>query len=551
VRVAQVETARAAPEVVTVTHRSVWLAACAGLVGFIGLIALFYFEGVHAYPGNADRATIVLQGQAMAQGHLLLHGWTLPVDSFWTLDSVLFALLTPLFGATATNMYVGPAVFVALLVLVGVITVNEGSGPGSRASTLAGAGVVVVLLALPAHFLAYFLFGQGVHIGTTLFAVLAFVCLKRSRFGLSWVVAVVLLAIGFLGDPLMIAYGIVPLLLAGAVAMARTRSWRGGLPQISAAAAGIVAGEVTRRIVVAAGGYVSGATIPIASAHQMVRNVGSVFLYAAELTGVTSRHRGTGGVPQPLAALHALGALLIAACVLATLARLVAGAIRGPDRSDRPRSGEPDAWWRLDDMLVIGTLGPAATYVGLALDSSVQTARYLVPSVILASLLSGRVVARLWPRLHATAARRPVAIVAVVIALCFCAGAGLMVDQTQPAQPSRALSAWLESHDLHNGIGDYWAASLTTVESGGQVVVRPVQFDQSSNTMVAYPTNSAAGWYAEQRFDFLVYDLTYWGGVDLGSATSAFGQPEHTYTVAGYVVLVWRKPFMVSTSSSG
>jgi hypothetical protein len=538
---------------VTVSHRRAWLAAGAGagVAGLVVLVVLFYFEGTHAYAGNADRATIVLQGQAMAQGHVLLHGWTLPADSFLTLDSLLFALLTPIFGATRTVMYLGPAVFVALLVVVGVITVNEDAGPKSLGSTVAGAGVIVALLALPAHFLAYFLFGQGVHVGTTLFAVLAFVCLRHHRFGVWWALAVVLLAAGFVGDPLIVAYAMVPLLLAGGVAMARTRSWREGMPQIASAAAGIALGEAARRIAAAAGGYVNGASIPIASVHQMARNVGSVFLYAAELTGVTSRHRGTGGVPQPLSTLHVVGAVFVAACLVATLARLTMGAIRGSDRADDGRRGERDTWWRLDDMLAIATLGPAATYVGLALDSSVQTARYLVPSVIFASLLSGRVAARLWPRLRASAARRPASASAVAIGLCLCASAGLMIAQPEPAQPARALAAWLESHDLHTGVGDYWAASLTTVESGGQTVVRPVQFDQASNSMVAYPTNSAGGWYSHKRFDFLVYDLTYWGGVDLGSATAVFGPPRHSYTVAGYVVLVWRRPFTIPVPSSG
>ena len=39
--------------------------------------------------------------------------------------------------------------------------------------------------------------------------------------------------------------------------------------------------------------------------------------------------------------------------------------------------------------------------------------------------------------------------------------------------PVATLASFLEAHHLHEGIGDYWSAAITTVESGGKVVVRP------------------------------------------------------------------------------
>ena len=48
------------------------------------------------------------------------------------------------------------------------------------------------------------------------------------------------------------------------------------------------------------------------------------------------------------------------------------------------------------------------------------------------------------------------------------------LDLPVPISKAAVLAAWLESHDLHNGIGSYWAASIVTVESGGRVEVRPV-----------------------------------------------------------------------------
>ena len=187
----------------------------ATLAGFAGLLVLLYARSVHDQAGTSDRATVILEGQAMATGHLLLQGWNLTFASYWTSDAPFYALAVRLDGLRPALLYAGPAVMAALVVLVGVFIAREGC---RGVPALAGGVAVVALLAFCTPPMALFFVGRGFHVSTVLYALLAFAALRRGRFGPGWVLAVLLLAAGMLGDLLLVAYGAVPLLIAGLVA---------------------------------------------------------------------------------------------------------------------------------------------------------------------------------------------------------------------------------------------------------------------------------------------------------------------------------------------
>ena len=85
--------------------------------------------------------------------------------------------------------------------------------------------------------------------------------------------------------------------------------------------------------------------------------------------------------------------------------------------------------------------------------------------------------------------------------------AGVVINLDRPAPVSKAavLASWLEEHDLHDGVGDYWSASIVTVESSGSVEVRPV-FSPDDRRLVGYNRNSSTDWYKES-FRFVVFRL--------------------------------------------
>ena len=503
-----------------------------------GLVLVLDAISARVYAGGSDRATAILEGQAVGSGNVLLHGWILTHDSFWTIDAFFYALAVRIGGLRPGLLNLEPALAVAIAVVVGAFVASRAHRGGAA---IAGAATAVVLLAFPTYAMSSFLLGGPDHVSTAVLALLAFIFLRRGGFDWRWAVAVAALAFGMLGDLLMVAYGIAPVLGAGVVSMLRKRDWRVGIAAVTASAAAIVASEIVSWLARAMGAFKSVDGVSVATSAQMLVNLRHVLSYGAGLVGFTYGF-DAGRVPTALQDVHVLGALLIVACSAAAIAKLVRGVVRGRREATGPGT-ETERWW-LDDVLVIAMFGSAATFVVLAV-SGVPGARYLVATVVFASVLSGRIVAQAWQRLRPGRMTRAICVVGVAVSLCFAAGLGCTLAQPVAAQSASTLASFLEAHHLRNGVGGYWAASITTVESRGAVTVRPVLADPDGK-LGRYMKLSSANWYAGQQFQFLVYETPVYQGVDSASATKTWGPPAHTYVVGGYHVLVWSNTFSVA-----
>ena len=503
-----------------------------------GLVLVLDAISARVYAGGSDRATAILEGQAVGSGNVLLHGWILTHDSFWTIDAFFYALAVRIGGLRPGLLNLEPALAVAIAVVVGAFVASRGHRGGAA---IAGAATAVVLLAFPTHAMSSFLLGGPDHVSTAVLALLAFIFLRRGRFDWRWAAAVAALTFGMLGDLLMVAYGIAPVLGAGVVSMLRKRDWRVGIAAVTASAAAIVASELVSWLARAMGAFKSVDGVSVATSAQMLVNLRHMPSYGAGLVGFTYGF-DAGRVPTVLQDFHDLGALLIVACSAVAIAKLVRGVVRGRRKVSGSQQ-ETGRWW-LDDVLVIAMFGSAATFVVLAV-SGVPGARYLVATVVFASVLSGRIVAQAWQRLRPGRMTRAICVVGVAVSLCFAAGLGCTLAQPVAAQRASTLASFLEAHHLRNGVGSYWAASITTVESRGAVTVRPVLANQEGK-LGRYMKLSSANWYAGQQFQFFVYETPIYQGVDSVSATKTWGPPAHTYVVGGYHVLVWSSTFSVA-----
>ena len=511
--------------------------AGAALLALAGLAVVLYAVSVHVYVGGSDRATAVLEGQAVGTGNVLLHGWILTHDSFWTIDAFFYGLMVRIGGLRPSLLNLEPALAAAIAVVVGALVAVRGYR--GRAA-VAGAGTVVVLLALPTHAMASFLLGGPDHVSTAVLALVAFAALRQGRVDWRWAVALAALAFGMLSDQLMVAYGIVPVIGAGLVSMLRTRGWRAGRAAVSAAVAAVAVSEVVSWLAGAMGAFKSVQGISFASSAEMVVNLRHLLTYGAGLVGLS--RFDAGGVPEVLREVHVVGGLAVVTCCLLAVARLVRGAVH-----PRPAVAEPGtaiAGWWLDDALLIAMFGSALTFVVLAVNG-VPGARYLVATAVFANVLVGRSVAQLWQRLQPGRVTRAVAVAGAIVALWFAAGLGYTVSQPVPVQRASVLASWLEEHNLRSGVGGYWTASITTVESRGAVAVRPVWADPDGK-LGRYMKLSTSSWYSGQHFQFLVYSAPAYQGVDSTSATQTWGRPAHTYVVGDYHVLVWSAAFSVA-----
>ncbi len=556
-------------------------------VGAACLLAILYLAAVHAYPGDSDSASVVLEGQAMAHGHLLLHGWQLSLDSFWTVDAPFYLVATIITGVRGALIFAVPAAVCVLIIGVGIFMAAE---KRRGAAAVAAGAVVIAILGLPGHVLSVFFVHAGWHVTTALFALVAFLVLRKGLFGWAWFVGLLALIAGMLGDLMIIPLAVAPLLGAGLVAMMRTRSWRGGLPTVSAPIVATVAAILLRKGAVALGAFSTGKANRRPPLAQVVSNIGHGLHQGVILLGVGSSYLGLGGEPSLLSLVHVIAVVVVFIAVAAAVGSLLLGALRGRQSVAGGDSGDA---WRLDDMLLIASAASFVTFVLLALAPDMKYSRYLTGGVIFGTILAGRVVGRLVERLRASRAhragwaRRAIAAFGAAIVLCFAAGLIVNISQPVPAQPAVKLTGFLEAHHLTRGIGDYWSASIVTVASRGHVKVRPVISSflqvpgpgsshpaahatvsrpargarsgraprrsggarsavQAVNVrLVRYGRESADGWYTKP-FQFLVYNYRGpWGDVTSSSADVTFGEPVHVYLVGPYQVMVWPHDLVV------
>ncbi len=517
------------------------------VVGVAGLCAWLTFVSTRAYAPNADGATVVLEGSALAHRNLLLHGWSLSLDSFWTVDVLFYALGVALIGVQPVLMHLIPALVAALCIMVASMLAGLGL---TRRARVVAAVFVVAALGLPGHTGAYFLLQGPWHVVTTLYCLLAALLLARARFDWRWYVAVGLLALGLSGDLQMLSLGVVPVFVAGLLAVARQRSLRAGLVSITAAAAASLVALAVRLAAEAIGTFRVHESHHTVGLSQLARDVGHFVNWSSAIFGV---HLGPISGPSIAPIFAVVRALVLVAVVLAIAASLVRsglGVLRWAPRRlswfrDDDGSGVVDqSTWRADDLLLCMTIGAIGTFGLLTLSDNPEYARYLDPVTIFGVALGARVIGRLVNRLADRVWAFSLGAL-VLIAGCCAASSAMDARTYVPRAPTAGLEAYLTAHHLYSGVGDYWASSIVTVNTKERVTIRPVVANASME-IVPDGRQATIDWYRNRDFAFLVYETRPHGHVNRATAERTFGRPEKIVRIGSYFVVTWSHPIALS-----
>ena len=144
---------------------------------------------------------------------------------------------------------------------------------------------------------------------------------------------------------------------------------------------------------------------------------------------------------------------------------------------------------------------------------------------------------------------RVLGILGVALSLGFAAGVGYSLHSPEPRYEVPSLVAWLEAHNLHWGIGDYWAASITTTQSSESVIVRPVEAanwgSPAGDDDPVHP-----GWFVGQEWQFLVYGKPVIDNVDFDAALRTWGPPAQVHVIGPYHILVWSHPVVLPSPAT-
>jgi hypothetical protein len=526
------------------------------------VLFVLYLRLSGTYAPNSDSANILLMGQDLLHGNLLLQGWHMSDVSFYPTELFQYALLESFLGLHMQTAHVAAAMTYTLVFLLAVMLARSGStGRAALVRTLVAGGILLA----PQFGLGVFALDLSVgHIGTSVPLLLTWLLLDKAP--RAWwvpVLTAVLLTWVQIADSIVYIMGIAPLGLACAVRVARgvatdSGRWRQRLARhwyelslvaAAAAAAGLAWAVVL--IVRALGGYVmSDLPFYFTPWNYLDNNVPALWK-TLEIFG--ANFDGASGIWFALAILHLVSVLTVA-WALARVAR----------RYSRVSL--------VDLVLAVAiVLNVVLYWLTNAADLASHEVAIIVPfGAALAARMLVRPAADRAGALAAdrakpakarrpsrrirlvgpSAARRPsrrIRLAGLVAGIAVLAGytAGLGYEISQPAAappPDVILASWLTSHHLTYGLSGYWTSSSVTVDTGNRVQVRAVRADDLNRDLwMAKP-----GWFDPALHDanFIVLDSQpgNFSHFEPGALIAQyFGTPARTYRFGYFTVLVFDK----------
>ena len=507
---------------------SAWPRRLAWPVAFAAAgLALFaaYLRQAQTVPVNSDGGSFALQAWDMLHGNVLLRGWTTADLTFITTELPQYALVELAHGLNADVVPIAGAMSYTLLVL-GAALLAKGQAAGREGAVrmlIAGGIMLAPALGTASHTLL----SNSDHTGTQVPLLVIWLILDRAR--PRWWVPVlvsVLLAWVQVGDPLALYEGVVPLVIVCAIRAYRRRgSLRENWYELSLAAGAIVSAGVAwlaLKLIRQLGGFVvRPPSTALAHLAHLPSNVwvavqSVLVLFGADFSGQQN------GARIGIAVVHLVGVALAAWAAGRALRRF----------------GTQDL---VVQVLAVTLIVLLVAYVLRGNPNVAGSAHEIAGVLPIGAVLAGRLLA-------GTLARARLLIPALALVLgCY---AGVLVHnalQRPPYDANRQLGAWLQTHHLTYGLGDYWNANAITLDSGNQVQVRYVS--RVGDTLMMRPWETKHSWFdqAQHEATFLVAPgpaSVCSPGTPAGwqaAARATFGPPSGIYHVDGFTVLLWHE----------
>lgn len=494
---------------------------------------------------NSDSANILLMGQDLLHGNLLLHGWYMSDVSFFPTEIPQYALLESFLGLRMQTAHVAAAMTYTLVFLLAVLLARGGtSGRAAWVRTL----IVVGIMLAPQLGSGVFALDLSVgHIGTAVPLLLAWLLLDRTP--ARWYVPVlvtVLLAWVLMADQIVYVVAIGPLGLVCAVRAVRgwitgsgpvARRIAGQWYELSLAAAAAAAAGLAWSVswlLRGMGGFVMNRPpfYFVGPAHLLHHNLPAAWkvlqIFGADYAGLS-------GVRLVLAFGH-LASVIVVALALLLAARRFFGEIS-----------------LVDQVLAVAIVANVALFMLTnAADLAAHEVAIIVPfgaALAARMLLPGvRAVSEARPRGGFPSRVRLAALAAGVVVLAgYTAGLGYELAQPSAPPANARLASWLAAHHLSYGLSGYWTSSSVTVDSGNTVQVRALM----QYTMKRDLWMSKIDWYDPKRHyaNFIVLDsqpgfMSHWEPLAL--IRRYFGRPDLIYRNGPYTVMVWNRNLLDS-----
>jgi hypothetical protein len=463
---------------------------------------------------NSDGANSVLEGEALIRGHLMLHGWLIGDATFYFFELPLNGITQLVLGAGNYAVHMASALTYLLVAISAAALAVTGSRGPSRAVR---AAVIVIMMAAPLLSIPglRLMVEEPDHIGTAVFIFVSFLLVERlpeRRFTPPLLCAI--LFAGQFGDATVRFVAVPAIAVAcGYRALAQRKLRSPDTALVAAAVASVPLALLTRAIMIHLGGY---------WAPQPRTRLVSPALWPHHVAITWHNLRQLyGAAYTPGARMGHLGVTFAMACLLVSAAAIVWVVCTWLRRT------------RAEQMLVVAIAVNVAAYIVTVLPT-LRNSHELLMVLPCGAVLAARafVPARIGNAFVALAA---------VAAAALAAALPLTSATTRPLDHPNALQLihWLRAHKLNYGLGGYWDAASTTVQSGSRVHVLTVNFGKVGVGRPNYEINLLDYDPAQHDARFVITDLRQ--KYTIKAFEQTFGNPSQRLRLGDWSVLVYNK----------
>lgn len=504
------------------------------IVAIFLLLSLYYFDVHKAFMiVTSDVASIALMANDILSGNYLLKGWGLPSDSYYTVGALFAVFFMYFIGLKSAVVFYVAAVTSALAVLFTLMLIAQ-KGIANFTSYLIAA---VLLLVPPTEMLVSFA-TPGCHVATFAYLLIALwlvgdlqwdvkknSLIKTNSYLLLYFS---LLILADLGDP----FGYVLTAAMFAVFNYRLIFFKEKLAGIFAFVTVLAIASIffLLKIIPYFGGFTSH---PLSSAftfnlNAILQNIKLLIESALSLFGLFYlKFLGNEHVSKAYYVLMVLRTPFF----LLTLYALFY-AIKH--------------WFTCKDIIVqiacMTFFADIGAFIFNTYTGDLTSSRFLIPMVFMGAILIGRQFV-----IRQKALQTVLFIFALGCAFTFIYRVFYYPTNERP--PIQDLIASLNKNHLSIGYGNYWTASVVTLETKNRIIIRPLVYNASAHNVIPSGWNSKKQWYKEDMQNkspnfFIVNpgDPVYSALTPKEKIIKIFGRPSKVVNVDHYYeILVWNK----------
>ncbi|MDE9440704.1 hypothetical protein KKJ13_03450 [Xenorhabdus bovienii] len=465
---------------------------------FIFLIIVYFFIG-EGYTPSSDQASGIIIGNDIANGNIFLNGWSLSTVTFYFTDLIWYALLSLAGVSNHTQAILVPAILLSALTCL---------------------SVYLVMLNKRVPWALFFSFGiigaysSGIfnlavsHIGAYVYTSIVYILLSQDRKNTNnnnkiWIT--LLSTVIFFSDDISKYTLLIPIIMSLVIDFAKNKKTT-TLSHIFIIIFSYILSKVLLHSIIFLGGFqLPGVGVPkfvtISAFIDNIRYflVGSLNIFQANIFGMDI------GALSASTGIRFLFMIFFYGYITWALRKLLSYSF-------------------LDSSLLISSIIMPIAFIFSNIPSSVDSIRYIAPSIIFGSIFISRNVS----------AGIKSSYFLLITAL---ASGGVIyfhsISLNKKNIEIEKISNFIENNNLKRGFASFWYASSISLNS--KSIISPVVFNEHEGSVKPFLWLSKYQNY-ENNNTFIIAD----NESDRNSSVSAYGAPDNEYMIESKIIMIWK-----------